>query len=240
MSRRVSALRWWGDATSRTDRLRRMAATKRVAVGTLVALTTVLITACTRTIDDAKAVAAPEMGKPIGDASACTPVDAPLTTIPADNDEEPILKIPQPDGWKRVMMAGPDLIRFTMRNAGLAAGSFAPTAVVTLESVAGDRDPDQVFEAQLDSLQQGAGATDVKVTATTVCDLPAEVVTYTTPPIGPIPPHPAKVLCAVLRTDERTFAATLTLQTADASNPDYQKEADMIFSGFQMLPPPPG
>ena len=216
-----------------------MAAAKRAATVAMVVTTTLLASACTRTIDDAKAVAAPDLGKAGADAAACTPVDAPLTTIRAENDEEPILKVPQPDGWKRVTMAGPELIRFTMRNAGLAAGPFAPTAVVTLESVAGDRDPDQVFEAQLDSLQQGAGATDVKVTATTVCDLPAEIVTYTTPSIGPIPPHPAKVLCAVLRTDERTFAATLTLQSAAVTDPDYDKQADAIMRGFQVLPQPP-
>jgi hypothetical protein len=185
-------------------------------------------------------VAAPDMGKAGPDASACTPVDAPLTKIPAQNDEEPILKIPQPQGWERVTMMDSELIRFTMRNAGLATDSFAPTAVVTLESVAGQHDPQEVFDSQHAALESGAGATDINATSATLCDLPAETVTYTTPTIGPIPPHPAKVLCAVLQTDKRTFAATLTLQSADASNPDYQKEADMIFSGFQMLPPTPG
>ena len=216
-----------------------MAISRRVAAVLVVASAAMLATGCTRVIHDAKVVAAPDMGKAGADASACTPVDAPLTKIPPQNDEEPILKIPQPQGWQRVTMMDSELIRFTMRNAGLATDSFAPTAVVTLESVAGQHDPQEVFDSQHAALESGAGATDINVTPATLCDLPAETVTYTTPTIGPIPPHPAKVLCAVLQTDERTFAATLTLQSADASNPDYQKEADMIFSGFQMLPPTP-
>jgi hypothetical protein len=212
---------------------------RRAAAVAVVASAALLVAGCTRVIHDARVVAAPDMGKAGADASACTPVDAPLTKIPPQNDEEPILKIPQPQGWKRVTMMDSELIRFTMRNASLATNIFAPTAVVTLESVSGQHDPQEVFDSQHAALESGAGATDVKTTSATLCDLPAEIVTYTTPPIGPIPPHPAKVLCAVLQTDERTFAATLTVQSADGSNPDFQKQSDMIFSGFQMLPPPP-
>src|SRR5262245_17009720 len=91
----------------------------------------VLGTACTRVVDDARVVAAPDMGKAPATASDCTKVDAPMTSIPDHTDEEPVMKIPQPEGWERVTMMDSDLIRFTMRNPTLIRDGFAPTAVVT-------------------------------------------------------------------------------------------------------------
>jgi hypothetical protein len=212
----------------------RVARTTAVVLGTAAI---VLATACTRTIDDARVVAAPDMGKAGADASACTSVDAPLTKVPARVDDEPVMKIPQPDGWERVTLMDSELIRFTMRNPSLGTDNFAPTAVVTLESQQGEHDPQQVFDAQHAALESGVGATDVQATPTTVCDLPAETLEYTTPPIGPIAPHPAKVVCVVMQTDERTFAATVTVQSANADDPTYRRDAEAILTGFQMLTP---
>ena len=102
------------------------------------------------------------MGKAAATASDCTSVDAPMTPIPDHTDEEPVMKIPQPDGWERVTMMDSELIRFTMRNVGLAKDGFAPTAVVTLESHRGIAEPREVFDAQQDALESGVGATDVR------------------------------------------------------------------------------
>ncbi len=209
----------------------------RAAAAVLVAATALLATACTRTIEDARVVAAPDMGKAGVTASDCTSVDAPMTSIPDHGNDEPIMKIPQPDGWERVTMMDSELIRFTMRDTGMAVNGFGPTAVVTLESHPGVTDPKEVFDAQQSVLESGVGATDVHAADATLCKLPATIIDYTTPTIGPIAPHPAKVLCVVLQTDKRTFAMTVTLQTADPGNPTYQHDSETILTGFQMLPP---
>jgi hypothetical protein len=197
----------------------------------------VLLTSCTRVISDARVVAAADMGKAGATASDCTSVDAPMTPIPDHTDEEPVMRIPQPDGWTRVTMMDSELIRFTMRNESLAKDGFAPTAVVTLESHRGQAEPQQVFDAQHDALESAVGATDVKASETTLCELPAETIDYTTPPIGVLPPHPARVLTAVLQTEDTTYAMTMTVQSADPDNPTYMRDADTIITGFQMLPP---
>jgi hypothetical protein len=197
----------------------------------------VLSTSCTRVVSDARVVAAPDMGKAAASASDCTSVEAPMTSIRDHTDEEPVMKIPQPDGWKRVTMMDSELIRFTMRNDSLVKDGFAPTAVVTLESHRGLAEPQEVFDAQHDALKSAVGATDVKITETTVCELPAETIDYTTPQLGILPPHPARVLTAVLNTEDTTFAMTMTVQSADADNPTYQRDAETILTGFQMLPP---
>lgn len=204
------------------------------------AVALVLATACTRVVDDARVVAAADMGKAPATASDCTSVDAPMTRIPDQTDEEPVMAIPQPDGWERVTMMDSELIRFTMRNQGLATDGFAPTAVVTLESHRGAAEPREVFDAQKDALENVIGATDLQVTPTTLCELPAEIIDYTTPTLGMLPPHPARVVTAVLNTEDRTFAMTMTVQAADAENPTYKRDAETILTGFQMLPPSDG
>jgi hypothetical protein len=214
-----------------------MAIVARKAAVVLGAAAIVLATGCTRTIEDARVVAAPDMGKAGADASDCTKVDAPLTKVPFHVDDEPVMKIPQPRGWERVTTMDSELIRFTMRNPDLAKDNFAPTAVVTLESQPGEHDPQEVFDAQAAVLEQGVGASEVNSTPTTLCGLHAETISYVTPPIGTIAPHPAKVMCAVLQTDEKTFAVTVTVQSADPDNRTYQKDAAAILTGFQMLPP---
>lgn len=199
-----------------------------------------LATGCTRVVDDARVLAAPDMGKAPATASDCTSVDAPMTKIPGRNDEEPVLAIPQPDGWERVRVMDSDLIRFTMRNLGLARDGFAPTAVVTLESHRGVADPREVFDAQRDALENAVGATNLSVAPTTLCELPAETMDYTTPTLGVLPPHPARVVTAVLSTEDFTYAMTVTVQSADPDNPLYKRDAETILTGFQMLPPTGG
>jgi hypothetical protein len=208
--------------------------TTAVGVGACAML---LAAACTRVVDDARVVAAPDMGKAPVTASDCTKVDAPMVSIPDHNDEEPVMKIPQPGGWDRVTMMDSELIRFTMRNQGLARDGFAPTAVVTLESHRGIAEPREVFDAQHDALESALGATNVQMTETTLCELPAETLEYTTPQLGLLPPHPAKVVTAVMHTDDMTYAMTMTVQSADPDNPTYRRDAEMILTGFQMLPP---
>jgi hypothetical protein len=163
-----------------------------------------------------------------------------MTSIAAQTDEEPVMKIPQPEGRDRVTMMDSELIRFTMRNEALVKDGFAPTAVVTLESHPGNAEPREVFDAQQDALKSGIGATNISASETTLCELPAETLDYTTPQLGILPPHPATVLTAVMHTENDTYAMTMTVQSADPDNPTYRRDAKTILTGFQMLPPSGG
>jgi hypothetical protein len=204
----------------------------------LLAVLTVLMTSCTRYVDDARAVAGADRS-PIsaGDASQCETVDAPLTTVPDKGVDEPVMKIPQPQGWDRSTMLDSELIRFAMGNPNLTADGFASNVVVTLESAPGIEDPDVVFDTMRDALESNFGATDLRVSDHTLCGLPAQTMEYQTPPLGDIAPHPGTAVVAVLHADGTTFAASVTVQTADPDDPTYRRDADMILTGFQMLPP---
>jgi hypothetical protein len=208
-------------------------------------IASVLTASCTRYVEaepmaSAELIAAGAEVAGGADAADCTPVDAPLTDIDVVDDEEPVLRIPQPDGWERFTEMDSDLFRFTMTNIDLASDQFAPTVVVTLESKRGMEDPTVVFEAQRQSLELGFGATDLSVIERVQCGLPAEVIEYTTPPLGGLGALPAQVLIAVMHTDDRTYAVTVTSQTDDPLNPQYQSDTEQILGGFQMLAPTGG
>ncbi len=175
---------------------------------------------CTRYVDDARAVAGADRStEAASDASQCEAVDAPLTTIPATNDDEPVMKIPQPQGWVRSTMMDSELIRFVMGNQTLVKDGFAPNVVVTFESARGIEDPSVVFEGERESLESIAGASDLRVTEHTLCGLPAETVHFRMGAVGNVAPHPAIAVFAVLHTDDMTYAATVTLQSTDAGQP---------------------
>ncbi|MBU8809074.1 LpqN/LpqT family lipoprotein [Mycolicibacterium goodii] len=213
-------------------------ATKTAAV--LFALT-LLTASCTRVID-AQPVAGPDLagGAGGGAAAQCEEVDAPLTDIETQVAGEPILRIPQPQGWTRNTMLDSELIRFAMSNPALGTDEFAPTAVVTLETAEGHQDPEQVFENQREALATGLGATGIASESHTLCGLPAETIRYQMPQMGGLEPHPAMVVGAVLHTESKTFVAAVTVQTTDPDNPDYQRDAETILTGFQILPPAKG
>ncbi|EKF22514.1 hypothetical protein C731_3492 [Mycolicibacterium hassiacum DSM 44199] len=213
--------------------------------GALLAITAAVLTSCTEVIHYATPVAGPDRSPLTSQdedvelaAADCAQVDAPMTTIPSLADDEPVLRIPQPRGWDRETRMDSQLVRFTMVNRRLVHDQFAPNAVMTLERAAGFEDPDVVFEAQRGALADSFGATDLRVRSHTLCGLPAETVDYLTPPMGNTAPHPATVLMVVMNTDDTTFAVTVTVQTTDPANPTYQRDAETILSGFQVLPPP--
>jgi hypothetical protein len=215
-----------------------MGAGARSFVAALGIAATVLVTSCTRVIDDARVVAAPDMGKAeaSADSSKCAPVDAPLATIPAHGITEPVLKIPQPDGWDRQTALDSELIRYALRANGLQRDGFAPTAVVTFETVPGTVDPAAVFDGERESMAK-FGASDMQITDQTLCGLPAQAVNYTAPVMGPVPPRPAMMMCVVMHANDQTYAAAVTVQSTDPDNSTYQRDAHLILSGFQMLPP---
>ncbi|MFG1934474.1 hypothetical protein ACGFK1_28110 [Mycobacterium sp. NPDC048908] len=206
------------------------------AAAVVLAMSTLLVASCTRYVDDARAVAAADRS-PLSDASQCESVDVPLTTVPGRRDDEPVMKIPQPQGWVRSTKLDSELFRFAMVNRSLTVDGFAPNVVVTLESALGFQHPADVFDTQRDALESGFGATDLRVSEHTLCGQPAETVQYLTPVMGNLATHPGTVVIAVMHTDDRTYAASVTIQTANPGDPVYQRDAEAILTGFQFLPP---
>lgn len=210
---------------------------RRVTAAAVLAAVTLLSASCTRYVD-AEPVAAGG-GPAAVDASQCTQVDTPLTTIPAQSDREPVLRIPVPDGWERSQRLDSELIRFTIGNPGLVADNFVPNVVVTLEPVSGVDDAGLAFEQQRLGLQDMLGATDLRVSDHTLCGLPAQTIDYLTPPLGNVRPHPATVVMVAIDTDTAMYVTSLTAQTFEPDDPTYRRDVDTMLSGFQVLPPTP-
>ena len=95
-----------------------------------------------------------------------------------------------------------------------------------------------MFDAQHAALESGLGATDLRITEDVLCGLPAETLDYARSGHGTGRATSGDVGGrAVLHTDDTTFVATLTVHNADPDDPTYQRDAQTILTGFQMLPP---
>jgi hypothetical protein len=170
--------------------------------------------------------------------SECEQVSTPLTTIDARAPGEPQLKIPQPTGWERASMLDSDVIRFTMRNKGLLADNFMPTAVVTLESVPdGSSDNRAIFDQERAALVDRLGATGLSTSETTRCGDQAQLVDYDAPSMGRIPPRRIRTLMVAGTFGDSTFVSTVTVQSTDPGNPVYTRDTGTVLTGFEMLPP---
>ena len=213
----------------------------RLYVGVAAGIVAVLVSSCTRVVDDARPVAADDAGPLAAEgAAACTAVDFPLADVEpppgGSSNSDPVLRIPKPPGWNRITSLDSEMIRFVMRNDDLAVGRVAPTAVVTLESHPGKISPDTLFAEQRRQVSE-LGVTALTLTDTTLCGLPAMRGGYMSPLMGTAEPRPAEVLIGVMFDGGSTYAVAVTVQSADADDPTFIRDSTAILDGFQMLRP---
>lgn len=175
--------------------------------------------------------------QPLAGEDNCAKTSGPMVTVEPENDTEPVMRIPQPPNWKRDTRLDSQLIRYVMTNRSLIANRFAPYAAATLEDVtAKDVPPEQVIAGEWDSIRAIAGASDLTITSSrAVCGYPAQTVTYTVPQMGAIPTRYGTAL-AVVTPGVRKYAAVVTVQSAEPTNPTYVADAKTIIDGFQIMP----
>ena len=171
-------------------------------------------------------------------AAKCDEVSVPMIDIPSRTDQEPRLRIPQPEGWERTTKLDSETIRFAIRNPALSSDGFTPNAVVTLQQVGADvGKPQQILDAQNQQLVAKLKVTDLETSQTQVCGSTAQATTYTAPAMGKIPARKATSLAAVYKAGDVNYVTTLTVQTIKADNPTYVTDSAAIIKGFQILPP---
>lgn len=171
-------------------------------------------------------------------AAKCDEVSVPMVDIPTRTDQEPRLRIPQPQGWERATKLDSETIRFALRNQALTDQGFTPNAVVTLQKVSSDvGKPQQILDAQDQQLVAKLRVKDLKSTPTQVCGSLARSTTYTAPGMGKIPARNAASLAVVFQAGDVNYVSTLTVQTIKPDNPTYVTDSATILKGFQILPP---
>jgi hypothetical protein len=183
----------------------------------------------------------------MGDPGPCTHVDAPMLDVPTTSSTEPQMRIPQPPGWERsTELEDPDEgIRFTLANSDLVANEPPQNVVdVVVESVP-DADAQTIFDEFQASLvqildEEGLPA-DLTRTAGTLCGLPSETVTLAGADmrmgaaVNALPGDPATALLVVTESGGDTYLIAV-VQTIEPDNPTYQRDAETILTGFEVLP----
>ena len=170
-------------------------------------------------------------------ANACQHVDAPMVDVPSANDTEPQMRIPQPAGWERVVDLGD--VKHTrlalMKSDSANSGSKRKLVTVSLHR-APLTETQKILDqsrAQLVELYEGKGwPTELTTTPGAVCGQPAETITYAGDPA--LGADPATVLFVAINAGGHSYVAMLLSEPAD---PSYQRDAETILSGFEVLAP---
>ena len=82
-------------------------------------------------------------------ADSAKNVSVPMIDIPTRTDQEPRMRIPQPQGWERTTKLDSETIRFAIRNPALAAGRLHPQRGGDLQKIGLDvGKPKQILDAR--------------------------------------------------------------------------------------------
>lgn len=196
------------------------------------ALLTLLAVGCTREVNGV----ATGQQKIAGTTTACTFVSAPMATVPGEADDEPRVLIPEPSGWEPTTAPDSETFRFGMEHGSLVAGRFA-VASVRLKTKVGHHDTATVFDEVRSNAEKDDGNKDLTVDDATVCGYPALTLRYTRVATDQLPTRTETMLFAVVHSVGKTHGAWVTVTTNDADNPAYQRAAETILDGFQVLAP---
>ena len=172
------------------------------------------------------------------DRSGCQSVSAPMVDIPG-GDSEPRLRIPLPSGWEVSPALSPTdaSIRLAILNPALADSGFTPNAVAVLKKVdPRSGDALQILELQNEILRTKTDVTELNSMSSEVCGLPAMSATYTAQATGGAPPRKVTSLIVVDESDEATYIASVTIQSADHADETYARDSQIILDGFQVIP----
>jgi hypothetical protein len=199
----------------------------------VVALAAVLaLSGCTQVVNGA--------GQRVSNASAglsaCTKVDAPLKDVNTHSTTEPKLRVPQPTDWETVPKMTRGLIRFVMTNPRLTGNMFASNVVVTLEKT-NYFDAQTIFADQRKLLVRRGKVSDLNSQPSTVCGLPADLISFRGPRMLGRGQRAVTTLAVVAPVGNKQYLVTATAQTADPDNAVYRKDIKTIFDGLQVLAP---
>jgi hypothetical protein len=186
----------------------------------------------------------------VGDRGPCTHVNAPMAEIPTRGGE-PQMRIPEPLGWDRSteLADAAEGIRFALTGTDLDSTDRAPNvAAVIVEAVPGadaDADAQTIFDefeaGFVDRLAEEGLSLDLTTTKGTLCGLPSATLTHAASgmslgaPANGQPLNSTTTLLVVAESGGDTYLIAV-VQTNESDNPRYQRDADTIREGFEVVP----
>lgn len=162
-------------------------------------------------------------------SSRCSPSTVPLASLDHRTADEPRLALPQPPGWHLDPAQRPPAVRAVMQGPGSEANRYQPNAVVTLENLTGTAGtPQEALDWEIEGLSKIGVLLDR--IPSTVCGYPAVTLTYD---MG-LANHEATCLIVAGRdSDDKLWAAVVTVQAFGPDHPAYVSEKYAILTGFQ-------
>lgn len=159
----------------------------------------------------------------------CVHSDVPLLALPPRTDGEPMLQLPQPEGWERSTELDSEVVRGVIVNPQMRGDDgFTANATVTLVEMTDEAATGQeVIDYELRELGDNGVVVERAVTAK-VCEFPSMSVGYTQQG------RPVNVVIVGVAHEDKTYSAVVTMQTSDPTDAQYVEDMDTILDGFQV------
>lgn len=196
---------------------------------------TMLASGCTAVVGG-DAIATPgEEGKRLTNPK-CSVVTVPLLEVPLDNDSEPRVEVPQPEGWERIKRFESGVVRVYLSAPDLQANGFVPNATVAIANLTGKvASEDAAFAAERNGLDM-FGVTDVVEASGTVCGYPSKTLTYNMG-LGKIPVHRVTTSIVAVKNGGKVFTIGVSVQALDDTVRGFDSGRETILAGLQVSPP---
>ncbi|GEE03096.1 hypothetical protein nbrc107696_35420 [Gordonia spumicola] len=143
--------------------------------------------------------------------------------------------VPKIDGWERFSQMDSDIVRLIMVNRSLIADEFAPNFTITVEK--------SPTTGQSEFDRQAAGLRRVVKTDTitrepvsSTCGFDSQVFDYTMTSQNGVDLDASVLVVSVPNESGGGTTASVTMQTSDPSNTEYQAAKKTLFTGFSARP----
>jgi len=166
--------------------------------------------------------------------AACAEPGAPLTPL-SEVAGGPIVQIPVPSGWEKTDApagSGTDQVqvRLALVAKGLTSNGFTPKLVVTSNDSGADAQA--VLDGEIRSVQQADP--NATVTPGSTCGYPSATAAVELPAAQGAPARAGMLKTIVVSQGTGTVTYSLTAQSTDGGNSDYQQAVQTMFDGVQI------
>lgn len=197
---------------------------------------TVMLASGCSTIIDGDAIATPgEEGKRISNPK-CNSVTVPLMEVPLDDDFEPRVEVPQPEGWERVKRFESGVVRIFLAGKDLESNGFVPNATVAIANLSGKASNEEAAFAAERSGLEAFGVTDLVEAPSTICGYPSNTLTYNMA-LGPVPSHRVTTTIVAVKNGSKMFTVGVSVQALDDTVSGFDTARETILAGLQVSPP---
>ena len=158
--------------------------------------------------------------------------------VPGIGPDQPRVRVAQPPGWVPVPEFAKGPVKLVLRNDSLGDGVSNPAVTVSIgDATDGNRSPEDLLTETIKGFQ-AFGAENITQVPSEICEFPALLVNYTTPPDEKISKTSYVTAVSVMVPVGAKFWNIVALaQSTAPNNPTFMADAQVMLAGIRIALP---